>query len=81
MYSTGTAWGTYTQALTAARSGAEIEVEAGRLELATVRLPFARPKAQVVEPAGAQARIANGEASVQLTATLNKGDKLKIVLE
>ena len=83
LYSTGTAWGTYAQRHTGTRLKAEILVEGGRLEVASVRLPFTKPGARVIEPAGARVRMANGEALVQLTsaAALGKGDKLSIVLE
>ena len=83
LYSTGTAWGAYGQRRSAARLEAEIAVEGGRLELATLRLPFARSGARVLQPAGAAARIEGGEAAVRFASpvTLEQGAKLNVVLE
>jgi non-lysosomal glucosylceramidase len=82
LYSTGTAWGSYTQQSTKQRLDAEVAVEGGSLELATIRLPFAGTRAKVHASVPASVEIAAGEATVRLTtaAKLGPGENLKLSL-
>ena len=82
LYSTGTAWGSYTQKRTAARLEAQVEVAGGRLEFAQLRLPAPRA-AKVKAPVPAKVEARDGEAVVRFDSPvrLDKGQKFGVVVE
>ena len=82
LYSAGTAWGSYAQQAAKDKLDAEISVEGGTLELATVRLPFSGAAAKVTASSPAKVEVTAGEAIVRFSpsATLRPGQKLKLSL-
>ncbi len=73
LFSTGTAWGTYSQETAAGGLKAELRVHEGALELARLRLPFSAGRAKVSAPMRAGVEIADGEALVTFTTALRLG--------
>jgi hypothetical protein len=64
MFSTGTAWGVYSQQVSKEGLAAKIAVAGGKLELATLRLAFAGTAAKVKAPVPATVAVKGGEAVV-----------------
>jgi non-lysosomal glucosylceramidase len=82
MYSAGTAWGSYAHEAARQKLDAEITVEGGAMELATVRLPLSGVRAKVTAPVPATVEVAGGEATVRFRSPvkLAAGESLKISL-
>jgi hypothetical protein len=82
LYSAGSAWGNYAQQATKQKLDAEITVEGGGLELATVRVPFSGAGAKVTAGRPAKTEVANGEAIVRFDSPvkLASGERLKLSL-
>jgi non-lysosomal glucosylceramidase len=80
LFSSGTAWGGYSQKMDDKSTRAEIAVEGGRLELAVLRVPFPGESGRLVKPARATVKIAAREAAVTFRApmTLSNGDQLVV---
>ncbi len=79
LYSTGIAWGNYSQKRAKQKLDAEITVEGGALELAQLRLPFpGKPSGSSL--AGATVEAAGGEAIIRpkKPLRLGKGDRLAV---
>ncbi|MFB3828923.1 MAG: GH116 family glycosyl hydrolase [Bryobacteraceae bacterium] len=83
LFSTGTAWGSYSQQRTKTGFEARIEVEGGTLELATLKVPFEGDKPRVAQPAGASAVREDGGAAVRFPTpvSLSKGGRMRLLLE
>ena len=82
LFSTGTAWGVYSQRGTKQALTAEVVVHGGKLELATLRLPFAATKATVKAEHLPKVTLAHGEAAVRFAQpfALAPGEKLSLSL-
>jgi hypothetical protein len=82
MYSAGTAWGSYAHQAARQKLDAELTVEGGAMELATVRLPFSGARAKVTANKPATVEVAGGEATVRFHSPvkLASGESLQISL-
>jgi hypothetical protein len=82
LYSSGTAWGSYAQRADRGKLDAEIAVEGGTLELASVRVPFPGERAKVTASKPARVEIAAGEATVRFDSPVivTAGEKLTVSL-
>ena len=82
LYTTGSAWGQYSQQLSKEKLEAELTVEGGTLELAALRAPFLGTRATVSTHGRAKATVRDGEARVQweTPVKLAAGDRLKVSL-
>jgi uncharacterized protein (DUF608 family) len=68
MFSTGTAWGVFSQQASKQGLSARIAVHGGKLELSTLRLAFGAPKAKVTAPQPATVAIHAGEAAIRFAS-------------
>jgi uncharacterized protein (DUF608 family) len=82
LFSSGTAWGSYSQTLAAQRLEAAVTVEGGTLELATLRTPYGRTRTKLTSSAAATVTVAGGEAAIRFDPQLRltRGQSVKIVL-
>ncbi|HLK46566.1 MAG TPA: GH116 family glycosyl hydrolase [Bryobacteraceae bacterium] len=81
MFSSGTAWGSYAQQQSGKEKlDAEITVEGGALELASVRLPFAGASAKIKSSSPATVESAGGVANVRFRTPITLGAGQKITL-
>jgi uncharacterized protein (DUF608 family) len=80
LYSAGTAWGSYAHQSAKDKLDAEIAVEGGMLELATVRVPFSGVHAKVTTGAPAKVEVADGEATVRFGSPVKLGANQKLRL-
>jgi uncharacterized protein (DUF608 family) len=82
LFSTGTSWGGYAQSVTKEEMSAQIRVEGGTLELATLRLPFAGQKAKLISAAKGTVETAGGEAVIRYAppVKLARGQTLALKL-
>jgi non-lysosomal glucosylceramidase len=82
LFSTGTAWGGYSQRVTGGELRAEISVEGGKLELAVLRLPRHRASVKLSSPLRAAAKVEGDQTVIRFAApvTLEKGEKLTLSL-
>lgn len=80
LFSTGTSWGRYTQQKAARKFDASIHVLGGRLELATLRLPFAA--ARVASKGKATLRVEAGQSVIAFDppAVAAAGEQLPVTL-
>ncbi|MCE5309758.1 MAG: glycoside hydrolase family 116 protein, partial [Acidobacteriales bacterium] len=82
LYTTGSAWGSYSQKLAAGKLDAEIHVEEGALTLETLRLPAPKAEVKLVSKQRAKVRVENGEAilSFDKPVEIRAGGKLAVTL-
>ncbi len=82
LFVAGSAWGTYSQEGADQRLRAAVEVAEGKLEIARLRLPFAKADATVRASIPAKLHVAEGTAVVEFQppARLEGGQKLEISL-
>jgi uncharacterized protein (DUF608 family) len=80
LFSTGTAWGSYSQKRVQQKLDAQIMIEGGRLELARIRLPYPGPSPKVTASVAASAQSEDGEAVIRPRSLLKleKGDRLSL---
>jgi hypothetical protein len=70
LYSAGTAWGSYAQKLTKEKLEATLGVEGGRLQVATLRLPYLGTRAAVRASVPATVAVEHGEAALRFAPPL-----------
>lgn len=83
LFSTGTAWGSYSQQTARERLRIEISIEGGRLELDILRLPLHRDSAKLLSPTEAAVEV-DGEQTIvrfRSSVTLEEGETLTLSLE
>ncbi len=82
LYTTGSAWGSYSQKATAEKLDAEIRVEEGTLTLATLRLHAPKAEVKLVSKTRAAVRVEKGEAVLTFSqpVELKAGQKLAVTL-
>jgi len=82
LYTTGSAWGTYSQKIATGRLDAEISVAEGTLTLAQLTLPAPKPAVKVSSKTPARVRIENAEAVIDFAqpGKLSSGGKLAVAL-
>ncbi len=82
LFSTGTSWGVYSQNDSKVGLKVDLEVHGGKLELATLRVPFGAGPAKVKAAQPATAAAGNGEAAIRFGApvTVAPGEKLSLLL-
>jgi uncharacterized protein (DUF608 family) len=73
LFVAGSSWGNYAQSRTAAGLEATVTVEEGRLEIGTLRLPFAGPRAAVKCRVAVTAGVERGVLTVKFQAPLRLG--------
>jgi len=80
LFCAGSAWGVYSQKTAAGTIDAAVAVEEGRLELETLRVPFAGEKATVVSSHPAAASVEGGELVLRFkrVVRLAAGAKLTV---
>jgi non-lysosomal glucosylceramidase len=82
LYTTGSAWGSYSQTLTKGKLDAEIRVQEGHLELAVVKLPAPAAQVKLASKHRATVKVASGEATIAFAepVKLGPGQKLNLTL-
>jgi non-lysosomal glucosylceramidase len=82
LFCAGSAWGDYSQEGTPQKLTAAVRIEEGTLELARMRLPFARSDARLQASVPGRVSIEQGEAVIEFASPvrLNSGEKLDLSL-
>jgi len=80
LFCAGSGWGTYSQTLSGTNLDAQVAVEEGTVELATLRLPFPGRTAKVTAGIPTKTSVENGELVVRFRdpRRLAAGEKLEV---
>ncbi len=81
LFCAGLAWGTYIQEGTGQNRKVEVRVEEGALELARLRVPFAKAGARVSGTAPASVSVRNGQAIIAFTPAVRLPAGGRLALE